>query len=179
MIKLTWKYVNCPIISVTLVTIRFKTRIQCHDQMKNSYFQLPSALLQAVNSASFQLCTVLRNVKGQRKSLSTPGLMCCPLLTHSFHRETAALGFDYCSPDFQLATVTHRGITNLQEVIGVHLIARGVHDARSQPDPFGGTGQTLQTQGRTPEKGLGFGTVCIHPSAANTRCVVPLEHVNA
>lgn len=180
MIKLIWRYVNCPIISVTLVTIRFKTRIQCHDQMKNSCFQLLSALLQAINSAFFQLCTVLRNVKGQRKSLSTPGLIFFPLLTHSFHWET---GFDCWSPDFQLAALTHRVLHeppgSCQCSSRCRACPRCVQPAGHPRWHWPGTANTHKTANCTPGRGWAGAQLCIYPSAANTTCGVPLEHVNA
>lgn len=70
-----------------------------------SAFQCPAP---SCKLCLFYLCTVLQHVNGQRKSLSTPGLIFFPLLTHSFHQETAPLGLDYCSLDFQLATFTHQ-----------------------------------------------------------------------
>lgn len=161
MIKLIWKYINCPTISVTLVTIRFRTRIQSHDQMKNSFSQLPSALFQAANSASFQLCTVLWNMKGQRKSLGTPVWFSSRCWHTAFTESQQHWGLITAvwTPNEQLPLI--RSITNLQEVVSVHLVAGRVHDARGQPDALGGTGQALPTQGwqqTQPEKGLGLGT---------------------
>lgn len=125
--------------------------------MKNSFFQLPIALLQAVNSASFNFAQFYKTWKAKGRAWA-PWFDFLPAADTAFTEGQQHSGLITALQNSSEQLSPIRCITNLQEAVGVHLVAGGVHDARGQPDALGGTGQALRTQGRTPEQGLGLGT---------------------
>lgn len=108
MIKPIWKYVSCPMISVTLVTIRLRQESSAVTKGRTHF----SASQCPTPSCKLCLLPTLHNsMKHERPKAGPehPWLDFLPLLTHSLHWETATPGLDYSSLELQLAIFTHQG----------------------------------------------------------------------